>query len=262
MKKLLSASAALVLCICNAQAAPNSAQRVRAFAKLPDWSGMWESVVTMDKADFTPVPFNSEWQAKADAARTQQSIRYYCAEGMPLMMLVPDKINMFSIVVAPEATMMNFSTHEVRHIYTDGRRHPSKADLLLTPVGDSIGHWEGDTLVIDTIGTRPMLQSIELVEFRPGHPSPAAIKSVPTSEQLHMIERVRLVGPDELEDLILIEDPIAFSHPMTETLKYQRVTDIDRMIYDDCVENERWPIVGGKVTPVEHPLATPVPVKP
>jgi hypothetical protein len=238
--------------------AANSPQRVRAFAHLPDWSGMWENREDIRKVKFEPTPFNAEWQAKADAARARQFIHYYCAEGMPSMMEVPEQINMFEIVVAPEAVFMNFTTHEVRHIYTDGRGHPAKRDLLITAVGDSIGHWEGETLVIDTMGTRPQLQSVEVVEFNPGHPQPAALKSVPASDQLRFVERIRLIHPNELEDQLTIYDPVALAHPVHETFKYQRVTDIDRLIYDDCRENERNPVVDGKITTIDAaPAQTP-----
>src|SRR5579871_4592940 len=122
----------------------NSKERVREFAKLPDWSGMWENALPMQDVKFEPTPFTTAWQAKADAARARQSIRYYCAEGMPLMMEVPAQNNMFEAFVGPDAVFFNFSTHEVRHIYTDGRPHPAPSDLLASAVGDSIGHWEGE----------------------------------------------------------------------------------------------------------------------
>lgn len=234
--------------------AANSSARVQAFAKLPDWSGLWENALPIKDVKFEPTPFNAQWQAKADAARAKQSIRYYCAEGMPSMMEVPAQINMFEVFVGPGAVFFNFSTHEVRHIYTDGRPHPAARDLLPSPVGDSVGHWEGETLIIDTIGTRQELQSVELVEFHKDHPEPAAIKSVPMSEKLHFVERIRLIDHDHLEDKLTIEDPLALTHPVDEIMHYQRVKDLDRLIYDDCVENERNPIVGGKVMTVERPL--------
>ena len=43
---------------------------------------------------------------------------------------------------------------EIRHIYTDGRPHPSADEIWPTPWGDSIGHWEGETLVVDTIAVQ------------------------------------------------------------------------------------------------------------
>lgn len=247
---LLASISAGCLLACQAGAA-NSAQRVKAFARLPDWSGMWENAEDIRKVKFEPTPFNAEWQAKADAARAGQSIRYYCAEGLPSMMEVPEQINMFEVIVAPEAVFMNFTTHEVRHIYTDGRGHPAKRDLLITPVGDSIGHWEGETLVVDTIGTRPLLLSVEVVEFNPGHPQPAAVKSVPASNQLRFEERIRMINPNELEDRLTIYDPVALTHPIHETIKYQRVKDLDRLIYDDCRENERNPVVDGRITTID-----------
>ena len=62
---------------------------------------------------------------------------------------------MFEVLIQPKLTVMIFSNHEVRHIYTDGRRHPGADELWPTPEGDSIGHWQNDTLIVDTIATRP-----------------------------------------------------------------------------------------------------------
>jgi hypothetical protein len=74
------------------------------------------------------------------------------------------------------------------------------------------------------------------------------------SDKLHFVERIRLIDHDHLEDKLTISDPVALTHPVEEIIRYQRVKDLDRMIYDDCVENERNPIVGGKVITVDHPL--------
>ncbi len=67
---------------------------------------------------------------------------------MPLTM---DWAGIFQVAVTPEETLFLFEYGEVRHIYTDGRSHPGKDDLWPTPMGDSIGRWQGETLVIDTL---------------------------------------------------------------------------------------------------------------
>ena len=71
-----------------------------------------------------------------------------CSFGYPALMI--ESPLMFEILPTPKETALIFSSREIRHVYTDGREHPGKEDLWPTPWGDSIGHWEGDTLVIDT----------------------------------------------------------------------------------------------------------------
>jgi hypothetical protein len=220
--------------------------------QLPDWSGLWESNINVrDSVHFVP-PYTPEWKAKAAAAKALQQARFYCAEGVPSMMQIPDAINMFDILVTPKLTVMVFSNHEVRHIYTDGRQHPAKEDLWPTPEGDSVGRWENGTLVIDTISTRPQLMTVELVEFDPGNSIPASVKSTPTSEQLHIVERIRELKSGLLEDDMVIEDPVAFTHPWKGTYKFHRMKDLDRMIYEDCTENERDFIKDGKAIMIER----------
>jgi hypothetical protein len=225
-------------------------------AQLPDLSGLWESNVNVKDATRFVLPYNEEWKARAAEAKSRQQARFYCSEGVPSMMQMPDAINMFDILVTPKLTVMVFSNHEVRHIYTDGRNHPKKEDLWPTPEGDSVGRWDGGTLVIDTISTRPQLMSVELVEFDPGNAIPASVKSTPTSAQLHIIERIRMLKRGVLEDQMVIEDPVAFTHPWKGTYTFHRLKDLDRMIYEDCTENERDFIKDGKATMIERKPST------
>jgi hypothetical protein len=49
-------------------------------------------------------------------------------------------------------------------------------------------------------------------------------------------------------DQLTIDDPLAFTHPWTLTIPYKRVTNLDRLIHGDCKENDRNPVVDGKLT--------------
>lgn len=75
--------------------------------------------------------------------------------GFPTIMYVPLADFMFELLLTPEQTVLVSTDGTVRHIYTDGRSHPKPEDLWPTPVGDSIGHWEGTTLVVDTLAREP-----------------------------------------------------------------------------------------------------------
>jgi hypothetical protein len=77
-----------------------------------------------------------------------------------------------------EVLLISMFDNNVRWIYTDGRTHPSDDDLVLTYNGHSIGHWEGKTLVVDTVGMTDDHHWIQ-----PG---------IPASTKLHVIERYTL----------------------------------------------------------------------
>ncbi len=159
-----------------------------------------------------------------------------CAWGFPMLMESPTD-GMFQPLVTPEETLLLFADGEVRHIYTDGRPHPKKEDLWPTQMGDSVGHWEAGTLVIDTL-ERTAGPLIPIAHF----------VSPDLSEQAHFIERIRLVNPNTLESEMTIEDPARFVRPWKLVLRFRRVTDMDRMIPTNCTENERNPVVGGQLT--------------
>jgi hypothetical protein len=96
--------------------------------------------------------------------------------------------------------------HHVRQIYTDGRGHDEGRPIGW--MGDSIGRWEGDTLVIETT----KLNDKTWVDRR----------GVPHSNQLRVVERISREG-DELAVELTIEDPIAFEAPWSARRVFDRV---------------------------------------
>jgi len=104
----------------------------------------------------------------------------------------------FEIIQIPGRVIMRYETdHLWRDIWLDAQ-HPK--DLKPTWMGHSVGHWDGDTLVIDTIGIRPgWLDGA-------GHVN---------SDALHVIERLRRTDHDTLRDDMAFEDPKAYSKPFT-----------------------------------------------
>jgi len=109
--------------------------------------------------------------------------------------------------------------HVVRRIYMN-QKHTANP----TPswYGESVGHYEGDTLVVDTIGLSPK--------------APIDNWRTPHSEQLHVVERFRMVdGGDVLHAIVTIEDPIALTSPLTV---YQRWNKLEgEMVEVACAEN-------------------------
>lgn len=88
-----------------------------------------------------------------------------------------------------------------RIVYMDGRKHTPIEKLNPTFYGESIGHWEGDTLVVDVIG-----QSDESWIDSSGHPK---------TEKIHVVERWRRVNESILHYEALIDDPGAYAKPWT-----------------------------------------------
>ncbi|HEY2844495.1 MAG TPA: hypothetical protein VGJ09_12630 [Bryobacteraceae bacterium] len=99
------------------------------------------------------------------------------------------------------AILFEGNIHSFREIFTDGRGHPGADDMLPTWMGDSIGKWEGDTLVVDTVGFN------DKTWLNGG--------GMPHSDQLRVIERYRRPDLGHLEIEITMEDPKAFTKPDT-----------------------------------------------
>jgi hypothetical protein len=102
-----------------------------------------------------------------------------------------------------EATHLYFlfegNIHSYRQIFMDGREHPD--DLEATWYGHSVGHWEGDTLVIETVGFNDLFW----FDFA-GHPH---------STELKTIERYTRTSMGELENVTTVVDPGAYAKPFT-----------------------------------------------
>jgi len=187
-------------------------------AKLPDWQGIWElnwqGGGGLAGARPVPAKLTPEAKAKQDAYRKAQESgkdlqpdQANCLPpGMPGVMTQPYPIEFLyspgKIVIAIEAYM------QFRHIYTDGRPHPADPDPLFQ--GHSIGHWEGDTLVVDTVGFVPFSN------ISPG---------VGHSDQMHIVERIHRSGPETMLIEQTITDPKVLAEPWTVVHAYKLVKD-------------------------------------
>jgi len=115
---------------------------------------------------------------------------------------------------------------QTRRIWTDGRKHVDDHDPSY--YGDSIGKWEGDTLVVDTIGIKKEL--------------PLGM-GMSHSDKLHIKERLHLKAgdPDTLFDEITMNDPDALEEPFTTTVTYHR-DRYGKLLEFECSENDRNPV--------------------
>jgi hypothetical protein len=97
--------------------------------------------------------------------------------------------------------------HTIRQIYTDGRGH--RDDLAASWTGDSIGHWEGKTLAVETTNFNDKTWLDR--------------RGVPHSDQLRVLERFHRSDEDHMEVDITVEDPVAFTKPWTGKRYFKRV---------------------------------------
>ena len=227
-----------------AQDAPSQAERVETFAQLPYWPGYWVSEnqagttiggiapsIIEAREKGTPLkgfmslngaqaPWNAEGRRRVAAVRAAAKGRKAQGWGFPMMM---DAATPLLFLITPEEVLIVNSYNETRHIYTDGRPMPDAIDLWPTVTGTSVGHWEGDTLVIETV----MVKTPS--DFFHGAP--------PLSEEARYVERIHLDGARLVSD-ITIEDPVTLSEPWHTSVSWVRDEGFDRMVQIDW-DNDR-----------------------
>src|ERR1051326_3887277 len=117
----------------------------------PDLSGFWELRYdgrNIPKASLTPAAANENKDARS--ARDLYAIRWCNHVGVPFMMDDGSPIDIRQD--KNEIAITSQSNSPVRHIYTAGREQPSPDVFDATSLGNSIGRWKGDALVVDTVG--------------------------------------------------------------------------------------------------------------
>ena len=246
MRAALAVAAAL-LCTPLAVQAQDQTQEARTqeFAQLPYWPGYWISkhqfgttiggfAPSIQEArekgeplsdDYMPLlglkaPWSETGKDRFAATAAARGGRKARGWGYPVMMNAAAPLQ---ILITPEEVMIINPYSDVRHIYTDGRPMPSEDDMWPTVWGTSVGHWEGNVLVIETRGVR--------------NPADYFHGSPPLSEEAVYYERLWLEG-DELKSTMRIEDPVTLSQPWEVELAWLRDEGFDRMIMIDY-DNDR-----------------------
>jgi hypothetical protein len=198
-----------------------------------DISGVWNATAgvygfaSFSKDDPPMTPWG---QAQFQAAKPSQGPSgvklsetndrvYKCSPpGMPYiyLQLFPMQI----VQTSKEVIELFEYDHTVRHIFIDGRKHP--ADLTPSYNGHSIGHWEGGTLVVDTIGLNGKTWLDRL-----GHPD---------SDQMHITERIHRVDENTLQVDFTFEDAKSYLRPWTAQVRFQSHSDWD-ILEHVCEDN-------------------------
>ena len=167
------------------------------------------------------IPYTPEYRrryeqyvADAKQGKARDTFAACVPYGVPRM--IGDSPVPFDIIQAPEVMIWydDYGRTE-RRIFLDGRKHPSGSaaetayDAGPSYSGHSIGRWDGDALEIDTVD---MIQA----NFDE--------TSAPHSAKLHMVERLRLIDADYLENRITFTDPEALERPWVVTRYYRRIS--------------------------------------
>jgi hypothetical protein len=167
----------------------------------PDLSGVWMQRAAGDTftKEVPPLQPWAEERTKANVkAGPQKDPESSCfPSGMPRIFVHQYPIEILQV---PGRVIMFFEyDHFVRQIWTDGRKHPKEEELEHTWMGHSIGSWDDDTLVVDSVGfnDKTWLDNA-------GHPH---------SDALHVVERIRRVDHDTLQIDFTFDDPKAYTKP-------------------------------------------------
>ena len=199
-----------------------------ALAKLPDFSGVWETGGGGGGGrgrggppagpQLTPAAEAKRKELLARGAEDSQTANCL-PPGMPGIMGQPYPMEF--LLTPGKVTIVIEAYQQVRHIYTDGRSLPADPDARFH--GTSIGRWEGDTLVVETVGFSPLTD---------------LARNIPHSGRMRILERFRLAEPDTMTIETTITDPGVLTAPFTSSRTLRRHRDWTIAEYI-CEENNR-----------------------
>ncbi|HTR38159.1 MAG TPA: hypothetical protein VMH80_19755 [Bryobacteraceae bacterium] len=201
----------------------------------PDLSGVWESAPeyfynlanNLKPGDVVMLPWAKALQAEREGKEHQDDPLSQCMPpGVPrIEMSTPNAPHVFKIVQTSQLVVLLYETSAnstFRQVFLDGR--PLPKDPQPTWLGYSAGHWEGDALVVETLG----FNGRSWVDTAKGHPQTDAAR---------VIERFRRPDFGHLEIEITIDDPKAYAKPWTAKVPVHLLPDSD--LIETYCENEK-----------------------
>jgi hypothetical protein len=217
----------LGLCVAALFAVPVTG--VASDAKRPELSGIWQvtgyerSIRTVDGKMPPLRPEAKKVYEHNIAARKQlkprEDLTRCVPPGIPRALWAPLPIQI--VQTARKVFWLHEYQHLIRHVYLD-ESLPKLEDMDPSWMGESVGHWDGDTLVIETQGFNG-----KTFLDRDG---------MPHSDQMRVTERVRLIdGGKHLEDRVTIDDPKTFTAPWTARVVFERKPGVEVSAEYHCV---------------------------
>jgi hypothetical protein len=177
--------------------------------------------------------FADSEQAKKEGKNYHDFIGQCYPAGMPVIMT-----RVWPIAMIQKSTaiyMISGFENALRIIYLDGRKHTPDDEVVRSFNGESIGHWEGDTLVVDT---RSMISERHVID-----------DGLPVTDAFRIVERVRLINNGQtLEDTWTLIDPDSWEGEWTSTHYWKRQDDTD-ITEVECTPglNEKLPATSSKL---------------
>ena len=237
-------TAAIFLASC--QSAPPAVNQESKASQL-HLTGVWVAVGTFADPAGPPPWSNTPWpdnppfteRGRRESARLADIRNVVpCQPGGPIFAMWNLGLFPIEILEAPDRLVIKPENSALpRRIHLAVTSHP--ADLEPSWMGHSIGRWDGDVLVVDTIGTNGRTRGMNGVGSNAGVSDDDAGPRLPVSDQLHLVERLRLVANGEvLEDEMTITDPGNYETPFVVKHYCQRRPDIQVLEYV-CGERPR-----------------------
>lgn len=187
-------------------------------------AGIWLPDASRSQRFPQPPPYTPEgrqivadWRATHDPIEDDPG-RFCQAPGMPSLALGGADYPV-EIVVAPEQVTILMELHQqVRRVFLAQAAHPARPFPQRN--GHSIGHWEEDVLVVDTVGIKA-----------------TTFGSVPHSDRVHVVERIQAIdNGSALRNELTITDPVMYSEPVVVQQYYRAAPTGTRMLEYECTE--------------------------
>jgi hypothetical protein len=187
-------------------------------------AGIWLPDGARSQRFPSPPPFTptgrrivEEWRAAHDPIEDDPG-RFCQAPGMPSIALGGADYPVEIIVTDEQVTILMEMHQQVRRVYLGMESHPERPFPQRN--GHSIGRWEGDTLVVDTVAIKAITYG-----------------SVPHSDQVHVVERIRAIDDGAaLLNEVTIMDPVMYTEPVTVQQYYRAAPPGTRMLEYECTE--------------------------
>ena len=198
----------------------------------PDLSGVWmpntaplqDLAIGVEKGD-SNIPYLPSAAAltkqRANGARGKDDPAAYCVPGMPKLIYLPYPYKIYQLPGVTVILYEGFTTF--RQIFTDGRELPK--DPQPSWIGYSVGRWDGDTFVVETMGVneKTWLDNV----------------GRPHSDALRIVERYRRRSVGAMDVTVTFEDPKTYARPWTVNVSPSRLLVGQDLLEYVCTENNR-----------------------